>query len=102
MHAPRSLAGSAAAQEAEVRALAGSTIVWIGANDATTEGSWEWSGISEPLPVAETFTFKDAAGTSRGAIAKLDKPGLEGCYCHPRTPWLGRSEFTGSTAHYYG
>lgn len=36
------------------------------------------------------------------AIAALDKPGLEGCYCHPRTPWLGRSEFTGSTDHYYG
>ena len=25
------------------------------------------------------------------ALAALDKPGLEGCYCHPRTPWLGRS-----------
>jgi len=36
------------------------------------------------------------------AIAALDKPGLEGCYCHPKTPWLGRSEFTGSTDHYYG
>ena len=36
------------------------------------------------------------------AIAALDKPGLDGCYCHPRTPWLGRSEFTGSTDHYYG
>lgn len=36
------------------------------------------------------------------AIAKLDKPGLEGCYCHPKTPWLGRSAFTGSTDHYYG
>jgi len=36
------------------------------------------------------------------AIAALDRPGLEGCYCHPRTPWLGRSEFTGSTDHYYG
>ena len=36
------------------------------------------------------------------AIAKLDKPGLEGCYCHPKTPWLGRSDFTGSTDHYYG
>ena len=36
------------------------------------------------------------------ALAALDKPGLEGCYCHPRTPWLGRSEFTGSTDHYYG
>ena len=32
----------------------------------------ESSGISEPLPVAETFTFKDAAGTSLGSIAKLD------------------------------
>lgn len=36
------------------------------------------------------------------ALAELDKPGLEGCYCHPKTPWLGRSEFTGSTSHYYG
>ena len=36
------------------------------------------------------------------AIAALDKPGLEGCYCHPKTPWLGRSEFTGDTNHYYG
>jgi diketogulonate reductase-like aldo/keto reductase len=36
------------------------------------------------------------------AIAMLDKPGLEGCYCHPKTPWLGRSEFTGKTDHYYG
>ena len=35
-------------------------------------------------------------------IAGLDKPGLDGCYCHPRTPWLGRSEFTGDTKHYYG
>ena len=32
----------------------------------------ESSGISEPLPVAETFTFKDAAGTSLGSIPKLD------------------------------
>ena len=32
----------------------------------------ESSGISEPLPVAETFTFKDATGTSLGSIAKLD------------------------------
>jgi len=36
------------------------------------------------------------------AIGALDKPGLEGCYCHPKTPWLGRSEFTGDTKHYYG
>ena len=34
-------------------------------------------------------------------LALLDKPGLEGCYCHPKTPWLGRSEFTGKTDHYY-
>jgi G3E family GTPase/tetratricopeptide (TPR) repeat protein len=32
----------------------------------------ESSGISEPLPVAETFTFKDETGTSLGDIAKLD------------------------------
>jgi alcohol dehydrogenase (NADP+) len=36
------------------------------------------------------------------SIALLDKPGLDGCFCHPRTPWLGRSEFTGNTDHYYG
>ena len=32
----------------------------------------ESSGISEPLPVAETFTFKDDTGTSLGDIARLD------------------------------
>ena len=32
----------------------------------------ESSGISEPMPVAETFTFKDANGTTLGDIAKLD------------------------------
>lgn len=32
----------------------------------------ESSGISEPLPVAETFTFKDAAGTSLSDIVRLD------------------------------
>ena len=32
----------------------------------------ESSGISEPLPVAETFTFKDAQGTSLSDVARLD------------------------------
>ena len=32
----------------------------------------ESSGISEPLPVAETFTFTDSAGASLSAIARLD------------------------------
>ena len=32
----------------------------------------ESSGISEPLPVAETFTFKDPMGTSLSDIARLD------------------------------
>ncbi|KAL9184198.1 hypothetical protein ACHAXT_002284 [Thalassiosira profunda] len=32
----------------------------------------ESSGISEPLPVAETFTFRDGDGTSLGDVARLD------------------------------
>lgn len=32
----------------------------------------ETTGISEPLPIAETFTFADEDGTSLGDIAKLD------------------------------
>lgn len=32
----------------------------------------ESSGISEPMPVAETFTFKDESGTSLGDVARID------------------------------
>lgn len=32
----------------------------------------ESTGISEPLPVAETFTFADESGASLGDIARLD------------------------------
>eukprot|EP01060_Flectonema_neradi_P014998 TRINITY_DN2169_c0_g1_i1.p1 TRINITY_DN2169_c0_g1~~TRINITY_DN2169_c0_g1_i1.p1 ORF type:complete len:338 (+),score=77.74 TRINITY_DN2169_c0_g1_i1:48-1016(+) len=34
-------------------------------------------------------------------IDNLDKEGLQGCFNHPKTPWLGRSDFKkGETAHY--
>ncbi len=32
----------------------------------------ESTGISEPLPVAETFTFRDESGVSLGDVARLD------------------------------
>ena len=32
----------------------------------------ESSGISEPMPVAETFTFQDESGASLGDVARLD------------------------------
>ena len=48
-------------------------------------------------PMAITLDDDDLA-----ALAALDKGFPDGCYCHPKTPWLGRSEFTGDTEHYYG
>jgi hypothetical protein len=48
---------------------------------------------------AELFDFELSA-EEMAQITALDKQGLEGCYNHPKTPWLGRGEFTGSTSHY--
>eukprot|EP00931_Biecheleriopsis_adriatica_P056562 TRINITY_DN33515_c0_g1_i1.p1 TRINITY_DN33515_c0_g1~~TRINITY_DN33515_c0_g1_i1.p1 ORF type:complete len:328 (+),score=68.82 TRINITY_DN33515_c0_g1_i1:60-1043(+) len=48
---------------------------------------------------AEIFDFELSA-EEMASLDALDKPGLEGCFNHPKTPWLGRSEFTGNTAHY--
>eukprot|EP01063_Lacrimia_lanifica_P032724 TRINITY_DN563_c0_g2_i2.p1 TRINITY_DN563_c0_g2~~TRINITY_DN563_c0_g2_i2.p1 ORF type:complete len:324 (+),score=166.00 TRINITY_DN563_c0_g2_i2:751-1722(+) len=48
---------------------------------------------------AELFDFE----LSADEVVQIDalcKPGLEGCFNHPKTPWLGRSEFTGNTASY--
>jgi aldehyde reductase len=50
---------------------------------------------------ADLFTF-ELTEAHMQAINALDKPGLEGCFNHPKTPWLGRGEFKkGSVAHYY-
>lgn len=45
----------------------------------------ESSGISEPMPVAETFTFKDEAGTSLSDIVRLDSlvTVVDGASCLP-------------------
>ena len=45
-----------------------------------------------------SFTLSDA---HMATLNSLEKPGLEGCFNHPKTPWLGRSEFVeGKTEHY--
>ena len=62
-------------------------------------GSFESRSLSGGLCIrAPTPTFCMQVA----AINSLDKPGLEGCFNHPRTPWLGRSEFVpGKSDHYY-
>eukprot|EP00239_Pterosperma_sp_CCMP1384_P001786 CAMPEP_0197848224 /NCGR_PEP_ID=MMETSP1438-20131217/7992_1 /TAXON_ID=1461541 /ORGANISM="Pterosperma sp., Strain CCMP1384" /LENGTH=393 /DNA_ID=CAMNT_0043460367 /DNA_START=50 /DNA_END=1231 /DNA_ORIENTATION=- len=48
----------------------------------------------------EVFDF-ELTSEQVAALNGLDKPGLEGCFNHPKTPWLGRSEFVeGETSHY--
>jgi len=49
---------------------------------------------------AELFDF-ELTEEEMAKIAALDKEGLTGCFNHPKTPWLGRSEFTGTTDGYY-
>jgi len=48
---------------------------------------------------AELFDF-ELSEEEMNQINALDKEGLTGCFNHPKTPWLGRSEFTGITATY--
>lgn len=48
---------------------------------------------------ADLYSFELSA-EQVSELNALDKPGLEGCFNHPLTPWLGRSDFTGSTSSY--
>ncbi|KAJ9457963.1 Aldose reductase A [Diplonema papillatum] len=48
----------------------------------------------------DLFSFELSEAQMK-AINDLKKPGLDGCFNHPKTPWLGRSEFVeGQTSHY--
>ena len=50
---------------------------------------------------ADIFSF-ELSEAQMADINALGKPGLEGVFNHPRTPWLGRGEFKpGNVAHYY-
>ena len=42
----------------------------------------------------------ELSSAQMASIDALDKGFPQGCFNHPKTPWLGRSEFTGSTASY--
>jgi diketogulonate reductase-like aldo/keto reductase len=56
---------------------------------------------SRIIPNSDIFSF-ELSEVQMASINNLDKPGLEGCFNHPKTPWLGRGEFKpGSTDHYY-
>uniref|UniRef100_A0A7S3LIT8 NADP-dependent oxidoreductase domain-containing protein n=1 Tax=Aplanochytrium stocchinoi TaxID=215587 RepID=A0A7S3LIT8_9STRA len=55
---------------------------------------------SRILSNSDIFSFQ-LSSEEMDSLNALDKPGLEGCFNHPKTPWLGRSEFVeGHTDHY--
>mmetsp|Transcript_19999 Transcript_19999/g.25979 ORF Transcript_19999/g.25979 Transcript_19999/m.25979 type:complete len:330 (+) Transcript_19999:143-1132(+) len=55
---------------------------------------------SRILSNSDIFSF-ELTEEEKKSLDDLGKPGLEGCFNHPKTPWLGRSEFVeGKTDHY--